>query len=194
MLQHHLGHRAAIERVEINLRGDEMQGLLKPLTVAILRGLLEPHLGQTVNYINAPILASERGIIVSNYKGLEVTTYPNLMTCNVKWEDGGELVIAGAIFNRTEPRVVQIDQYRTDFQPEGTLLIMGSYDVPGVIGKVGTFMADHEINIAGWRTSRVSRGGHTLSVISVDQPLEEDLLAELRAQEFVRHATQISFD
>jgi len=192
-LLHHLGHRTVVERVEIHTRGEEMQGLLKPLTVALLKGLLAPRLGEIVNYINAPILANERGIVVTTSKGMGISSYPNLLSCQVFWKDGFELIVAGAIFNQTEPRIVQVDQYRTDFTPEGTLIIMGSYDVPGVIGKVGTYMADHQINIAGWRTSRVTKGGNTLSIISIDEPLSDALLTDLQSKEFVRHATQVSF-
>jgi len=194
ILEHALGHQAAIERVEISIQGDEMQGLLKPLTVAIVKGILKPVLGDSVNYINAPVIAHERGILVTQSKGFAIDSYPNLLTCRVTWVDGGELIIAGAIFNQTEPRIVQIDRYRTDISPQGTLLVMGGFDVPGVIGRVGTFMANHQINIAGWRTSRINKGGHTLSIIIIDEPLEPALLDELRENEFVRHATQITFD
>jgi len=193
LIHHSLGHRTGILRVEINISGHEMEGLLKPLTVALLKGLLAPRLGKSVNYINAPVLANERGILVTQSKGLALDSYPNLFTTRVEWDDGGELVVAGAIFNQTEPRIVQVDRYRTDFVPDGTLLFMGSFDVPGVIGRVGTFMAENKINIAGWRTSRVEKGGNTLSVISIDDLLAEDLLNDLREREFVRHATQITF-
>jgi D-3-phosphoglycerate dehydrogenase len=193
MIHHHLARRSAIRRIELHIQGDEMQGLIKPLTVALLKGLLAPMYGTRVNYINAPVLAHERGIMVTQTKRLQSDTYPNLLTTQVFWDDGFELVVAGAMFNRTEPHIVTVDQYRTDFVPEGNLLIMGSYDVPGVIGRAGTFMADHGINIAGWRTSRVVKGGNTLSIISIDEPLSEELLAELRSKDFARHVTQIIF-
>ncbi|NJL94148.1 MAG: phosphoglycerate dehydrogenase [Anaerolineae bacterium] len=193
-LQHALGQAAPIQRVSIDVRGEEMQDLIKPLTVGILRGLLAPALGeQVVNYINAPVLAAERGIHVTQTKGLHLKDYPNLLSCQVHWSNGSEIVIAGALFNQTEPRIVQVDRYRTDFTPEGVLLVMGSYDVPGVIGRVGTFMAEHGINIASWRTSRAEKGGNTLSVIAVDEPLDAATLTALREQEFVRHLRQLLF-
>ncbi|MFP4323476.1 MAG: NAD(P)-dependent oxidoreductase [Anaerolineales bacterium] len=193
-LLHHLGRRAPVEKVEVNLSGEEMRGLMKPFTVAILVGLLRPALGEALNFINAPVIAAERGIAVSQSKALSLDAYPNLVGCRVHWADGGSLLVNGALFNQTEPRIVQIDQYRTDFAPQGVLLIMGSYDVPGVIGTVGTFMADQGINIAAWRTSRAEKGGQTLTAISIDTPLGADGLAALRAHDFVRHATQIVFD
>lgn len=191
-LLHHLGHQAAIQRVSLELSGEDMPHL-KPLTVALLKGLLAPALGQHVNYINAPVLAVERGIHVTQGTAISMHSYAKLFSCQVIWEDGFELVVAGVLFNEREPRIVQLDRYRTDFAPAGVLLVMGSYDVPGVIGRVGSFMAEHSINIAGWRTSRVEKGGHTLSIVSIDEALDKALLDELRSLDFVRHLTQIIF-
>lgn len=165
--------------------------MVKPLTVALLKGLLTPVLGDSVNYINAPLMAMERGIHVTQTKGLNATDYANLVSCEVNWEGGQRQVISGALFNRREPRIVQIDEYLGDFVPSGIMLIFGSYDVPGVIGKVGTLMAQHNLNIASWRTGRSEKGGHTMSIVTLDHPLPDGLLDEFRALDFVRHATQV---
>lgn len=191
-LQHYLAD-GPIQRVMLEFKGSEFQELVKPMTVAMLRGLLAPVLGTDgVNYINAPIIAKERNIFVTQAKGLVSTGYTNLLTSQVQWASG-EITVSGALFNHTDPHIVQIDRYRTDVVPEGTLLIIGSYDIPGVIGKVGSFLAENGINIADWRTGRAERGGHTLSVAMLDEPLPEALLALLRQQDYVRHTKQISF-
>jgi len=189
-LQHHLAN-GRIRRVAVEYKGDEIAGLVKPLTVALLKGILSPVLGDSVNYINAPLVAMERGIHVTQTKGLDVADYTNLVSCQVHWEGGGQLIISGALFNHTELRIVQMDLYRTDFVPEGVLLVFGSYDVPGVIGKVGTLLASQAINIGAWRTGRTEKGGQTMTVLTLDQPLSDSLLAEFRGQDFVRHATQM---
>ena len=191
-LQHSLA-RGTIQRVVMEFKGDEFQELVKPMTVAFLRGLLVPMLGSdSVNYINAPILAQERNIFVTQAKGLANPGYSNLLTNQVQWA-GGDLTISGALFNHTDPHIVQIDQYRCDIIPNGTLLIMGSHDRPGVIGKVGSLLGENNINIADWRTGRAERGGNTLSFLMLDEPLPNHLLDLLHEQEFVRHATQITF-
>jgi D-3-phosphoglycerate dehydrogenase len=105
--------------------------------------------------------------------------------------DHADQLISGAMFNRTEPRIMQINSYRTDFIPEGILLVFGSHDQPGVIGKVGTLLAQHQINIAAWRTGRATKGGQTLTVLTLDQPLPDELLGEFRKQDYVRHANQL---
>ncbi|GIK63925.1 MAG: D-3-phosphoglycerate dehydrogenase [Chloroflexota bacterium] len=195
ILQHALA-RGPINRVMLEFRGQEVEGLVKPMTVALLRGLLMPILGEgTVNYINAPVLAHERNIFVSQTKGLDSPDYANLMSCQVHWtgQYAGSTTMAGALFGRTEAHIVKINQYRTDFQPEGVLLVIGSYDRPGVIGRVGLLLSENNINIADWRTGRAEPGGQTLSVAILDEPISDDLLETLRSQDYVRHATQIVF-
>ncbi|MDX2163336.1 MAG: phosphoglycerate dehydrogenase [bacterium] len=183
--------RAAIRRVAVEYRGDEMIGLIRPVTVALLKGLLAPSLGESVNYINAPIIASERGMHVTQAKGLKAGDYASLFTCQVTLDDGEQITIGGTLLDRREPHIVQINDYRMNFVPEGHLLIMGSYDQPGVIGRVGTMMATNGVNIASWQTGRATPGGHTLTVLTLDEPLPESVLFELRQQDFVRHAHEV---
>jgi D-3-phosphoglycerate dehydrogenase len=148
-------------------------------------------LGDSVNYINAPIRAVERGIAVTQAKGLKAGEYASLVSCQVTLEDGEDIFMAGTLLDRREPHIVQINDYRMNFVPQGHLLIMGSYDQPGVIGKVGTLLADNGINIASWHTGRVNPGGHTLTVLTLDEPIGDDVMAQLTRQEFIRHAHQV---
>jgi len=192
-LEHALASsRSPIRRVAVEYRGEDVSGLVKPLTVAILKGILAPVLGDDkVNYINAPILAAERGLQVTQAKGLRTGEYTNSVSCQVICEDGFELVIGGTLLDHKEPHIVQLDDYRMNFVPEGHLLIMGSYDQPGVIGRVGTLMATNNVNIGSWHTGRVKVGGNTLTVLTLDQPIPDAVLNELREQDFVRHAIQV---
>ncbi len=188
-LQHTLA-RYPVRRVAVECRGEDIVGIIKPLAVALLKGLLSPVLGDKVNYINAPIVAAERGIQVTQTKGLKTGDYANLVSCQVTLEDGEEIIMAGTLLDHKEPHIVQINQYRMNFVPEGHLLIMGSYDQPGVIGRVGTLMATNNVNIASWQTGRAEPGGQTLTVLTLDQPLPEDVLSQLLQFDFVRHAHQ----
>jgi D-3-phosphoglycerate dehydrogenase / 2-oxoglutarate reductase len=183
--------RSPVSRVAVEYRGEEMSGLVKAAAVAILKGLLEPILGATVNYINAPVLAAERGIQVTQAKGLKTGDYASLVSCQVTLEDGESIIMAGTLLDRKEPHIVQINQYRMNFVPEGHLLLMGSFDQPGVIGKVGTLMANNNVNIASWHTGRAEPGGHTLTVLALDERLPDGVLNDLRQLEFVRHAHQV---
>lgn len=168
----------AIQRVEVEIKGEELNGQIKPITVAILKGLLEPVLHQTVNYINAPHLARQRGIAISQTSGLPTANYPNLIICQVVW-DGGSRTIAATLFSNDEPRLVQIDEYHFDVRPEGQILVMGNHDCPGFIGRVGTVLGEHSINIAAWRYGRTQPYGMALSFIRVDSDVSDDVMRSL---------------
>jgi D-3-phosphoglycerate dehydrogenase / 2-oxoglutarate reductase len=186
----HVLARHPVKRMAVEFSGDEITGLVKPLTVALLKGLLTPILGEAVSYINVPLLAIERGIQVMQVKGLKTGDYANLVSCQIVLEDGEEIVMAGTMLDHKVPHIVQINEYRMNFVPDGHLLIMGSYDQPGVIGQVGTLMATNNVNIASWHTGRAQPGGQTLTVITLDEAIPETVLDELRQQDFVRHAHQ----
>lgn len=179
--------RTPVRRLGVEYRGDA-HGLVKPLTVALLKGLLTPVLSDQVNYINAPLLAAERGVQVAQAKGLKTVDYNNVVAAQVTLEDGEEILIAGTLLDRRVPHIVLINKYALNFVPEGHLLIMGSYDQPGVIGRLGTLLAENQINIASWHTGRVQPGGSTLTVLALDTPLSDELLDTLRQQDYVRHA------
>jgi len=167
-----------IKRVEVEFQGDEVSAYVKPLTVALLKGLLDPITDTPVNYISAPHLAMQRGISVSETRGLPTPNYANLLSCRVLWGEG-ERLVAGSLLGHEFPRVVQIDAFRIDAQPEGIVLVMESIDVPGVIGRVGTLLGARGINIAEWRLGRIAPEGEALSFINLDTPAPPDVLAEL---------------
>ncbi len=189
-LQHILA-RSAIGRIAIEIIGEDMNGLIKPMTVGILKGLLTPIHGESVSYVNAPVLATEHGWQITQAKGIKISEYSNVITCQITLEDGEEISIAGALLDRQKPYILQINDYRIHFEPRGHLLIMGSYDKPGVIGRVGTLMAENSINIASWHTGRAEPGGNTLTVLNFDEALPESLMELLMNQDFIRHVHQL---
>ncbi len=179
-----------IKRVEVEFQGGEVAEQVKPLTVALLKGLLDPITDQLVNYISAPHLAMQRGISVSETRGLPTPNYANLLSCRALW-DGGERLISGSLLGHEFPRVVQIDTFRIDAQPEGIILVMESIDVPGVIGNVGTLLGKHDINIAEWRLGRIAPGGQALSFINLDSLAPPEMLAELMKLQGVTRVRQV---
>ena len=123
-------------------------------------------------------------------KGLS-TEYANKVNIRVTLEDGEEITMTGTLLDRKTPYIVQINDYRMKFVPEGHLLLMGSRDKPGVIGRVGTMFAEHNINIAGWYTGRTEKAGNTLTVLTLDEAIPSDVIQELEELDFVRHAHQV---
>lgn len=169
-------------RLEVEVKGEGMAELVRPIAVALLTGLMRSlgGAGETVNYINAPARAAERGLAVTQTRGLELVDYPNLLSCRVTWE-GGSRLVAGTLFGGSEGRLVQIDHIRMDARPEGHVLVMFSRDVPGVIGVVGTLLGRHSVNIAEWRLGRDAPGGTALSFINLDDAAPPEALAALNA-------------
>lgn len=176
---------APIERIEIEIKGADISDHIKPITVAILKGLLEPHMEKAVNYINAPYLIERRGIQVSQTRGLPTPDYPNLISCRVEWQGNSSQTVAATLFNQDEPRLVQIDGYRVDVRPEGIILVFRSYDRPGFIGRVGTVLGELGINIATWRTGRTAPGGMAVSFVSVDKDVPDNVINLLQEFELI---------
>lgn len=177
ILQHALAPEP-VRRVEVEVRGEAIANLVRPVAAALLKGLLERGLSDPVNYINAPILAEEHGISIAQTTGVGGTDYPNLISCRVHW-DTGSRVVSGVLFAGSKPRIVQVDGYQLDANPEGVVLVMLNRDVPGVIGQVGTILAAYDINIAEWRMGRDAPGSQAMSFINLDDELPEPVLQGL---------------
>lgn len=156
-----------LRRLELEVKGEGMTELVRPIAVALLTGALRASLAEPVNYVNAPALAAEHGLAVTQTRGLAGVDYPNLLACRATWE-GGQRLAAGTLFGGREGRLVQMDATRMDARPEGHALVMFSRDVPGVIGIVGTLLAQFGVNIGEWRLGRDAPGGIALSFINLD--------------------------
>jgi D-3-phosphoglycerate dehydrogenase / 2-oxoglutarate reductase len=156
-----------IRRVEVEVKGDVVEEMVRAVAAAILKGILSLSAATSINTINAPLLAHERGIEIAQTSGINGLDYPNLISCRAIW-DGGERTLAGVLFGGSEPRIAQMDQYRLEARPEGFVLVMQNRDVPGVIGQVGTILAAYEVNIGEWRLGRNKPGGQALSFINLD--------------------------
>lgn len=183
--------RTTVHRVAVEVRGDDLEGLIKPITVGILKGMISPGMGDRVSTINAPILADEFGWYITQTKGLQTASYSNVVTCQVTLGNEEDITITGTLLDRQEPHIVQINQYRMNFVPGGHMLMIGSYDKPGVIGRLGMLLADHGVNIASWHTGRAEKGGNTLTVLTLDEAIPDDVYVELSDLDFIRHAHRL---
>lgn len=168
-------HEGGIERVTVEYKGEVAGVNVAPLTIAVLKGLLTPILEETINYVNAPVVARERGIEVKEVKSSDAGDFTSLVTIQV---DAGKQTsrIAGALYGRRDPRIVQLDTFRVEIVPEGHMLFILNADRPGVIGEVGQVLGAHDINIARMQCAREERGGQALLIVGVDAPLPADVL------------------
>lgn len=170
--------RGGIEEVSIEYSGDVVDYDVAPMTVSVLKGLLDQMMDQQVNFVNAPIIAKERGIKVVEVKSSRAIDFVSSITIKIK-TNKEEKLVEGALFGKKEPRIVRIDKFFLDAVPEGYLLILHNGDKPGVIGNVGALLAEENINIARLHLGRQTVGGEAVSVWNVDTPISDDQLSRL---------------
>jgi D-3-phosphoglycerate dehydrogenase len=168
----------SIKEVAIEYSGEIASYDLAPLTVYILKGILEPALADRVNYVNAPLLAKERGIKVSESKTSDTEGFTSLITLKTKNKEGVHSV-GGTLFGKGDPRIVRVDTFRTEATPEGNILFMHNYDKPGVIGFIGKTLGSKKINIAKMHLSRQKVGGVAIALIHVDGPVSAEVLKKI---------------
>jgi len=168
-----------IQEVNIEYSGEILKYDVSPITIALLKGLLTPILNENVNYINAPVIAKERGINVKESKSSAVGDYRSMIALTLKTSEI-ESTTAGALFGRQDPRIVRINQYTVDVIPEGHLLILYNNDKPGVIGNICTTIGASNINIARMHLSRLQVEQKAMVVLSTDSPLDSELLKKLK--------------
>jgi D-3-phosphoglycerate dehydrogenase len=169
-----------VAEIDIEYAGDVAQLNLRPVTIAILRGLLLPWCGETVNYVNAPLLAQRRGIRVIESKAAEPEDFVSLLSVRVRDRSGREYLASGTIFGRTQPRIVRVDNFRFEAIPEGSTLLLRNIDQPGVVGRVGTLLGNASVNIARMQLGLDRQTGEALQLLSVDGNVDDAVLEALR--------------
>ncbi len=168
-----------IKEVAIEYGGEILEYNLAPITISLLKGLLTPVLGENVNYINAPVIAKERGINVVESKHSEIGDYKSMIAVTVKTAKE-ESYAAGTIFGQRDARIVRINKFVLDVIPEGNMLVLYNSDKPGVIGNIGLTLGNSGINIARLHLSRELVDGKALVVLSTDSLVSEEVLKKLK--------------
>lgn len=179
-----------ITYVKVKYSGEATQYDTSPITVALVKGLLTPVLGETVNYVNAQVLAKGRGIKVIESKTTEVEEFANLIATEVK-TDKLRSIVEGTLFSKDNPRIVKIDEFYVDAVPHGYMVITFNKDVPGIIGAIGTILGRNKINIAGMTFGRRQQGGRAITVINVDSSVPEEVIREIASADNVYDARLI---
>jgi len=150
-----------------------------PLTIAVLKGLLTPILEDVVNYVNAPVIAKERGIEVKEVKSSDAGDFTSVI--RVRVEAGKKAHrLAGTLHNRKDPRIIEIDNFQVEVVPEGHMMLILNEDKPGVIGAVGQALGDHNVNIARMQCAREDRGGNALLIFGLDASLPAKVLEAIK--------------
>jgi D-3-phosphoglycerate dehydrogenase len=182
--------KGAISRVVVEYSGEVAEHDVSPLTTILLKGLLEPSMDVKVNFVNAPLIAKERGVDITESKNKEAKDFASLISVKVKTEKG-EREVGGTVFEKLGDRLVQIDGFRVDANPQGYMLIVNNIDKPGMIGKVGTFLGQKNINIASMDVGRIKMNEKAVMVLNVDASVPDEVLSGLTKIEGISGATQV---
>lgn len=166
-------------KIEIQYSGEILEYDVAPVTIAFVKGFLTPILKENVNFINAPLIARERGIRVIESKSTEVRDYTTMISSRITTTEE-ESLVEGSIFGRRDPRIVRINEFTLDVMPEGHMILLYNYDKPGVIGNIGLILGNNGINIARLNLSRELIDQKALVVLSTDSPADDSVLSQLR--------------
>ena len=184
---------AAIKDVEVRYAGEVANEEIRPMTNTLLKGLLRAALGESVNYVNAPLVARNRGIKVTVAQDDQSQDYMNQIRVVIVDENNAKHTVAGTVFQNGEIHIIQIDGFVLDIRPEGRLLLIPHQDQPKMIGPVGMLLGEANINIAGMQMGRENIGGSALMVITVDNEVPVDMLKKVEQIKGIEKASYLEF-
>jgi D-3-phosphoglycerate dehydrogenase len=178
-----------LDRLVVEFSGKATELECNPVTRAVLKGLLEKVEGADINYVNAPSIAEKLGIRVSEVKSTEPIDYAELIHVRAV-AAGAETGVAGTFYGSVNnPRVVRINQMPVEVVPQGVVCILSNEDRPGIVGRVGTLLGRHHVNIASMSLGREQAGGRALTVLNLDSAPSDEVLAELKSDKDIYSIT-----
>ena len=160
---------------------------LKPILSAAVNGILRPVLAEGVTIVNALSIAKDRGIEILESTSSASVAFANLVALRLKTAQD-DLSVAGTLFGRNHMRLVDVDGVEVDTIPQGNILLVKNEDTPGIVGKVGTLLGKHGINIARMGLGRKPGSGRAVMLIEIDNDAPPAVLEELPRIPGVREA------
>ena len=181
----------AIARISIHTEGAATELNQKPIVSAVLAGFLRTQT-DTVNMVNAPLLAKERGMEVREVRTEREGDYHTLLRVSVK-TDAGERSVAGTLFGDAAPRLVELFGIKVEADLAGHMLYVVNEDAPGFIGRLGSLLGEEGVNIGTFHLGRRNAGGEAILLLSVDDAVTPDLIAKVRSLAGVKTVRGLSF-
>lgn len=169
-----------VNRLEVQFSGGIMNFPQEPISVAAIKGFLEPSASQPVNYVNARGRAKSRGLEVVETKTSEAGDFTSLLTLKAFTDDGTSQSVSATLFGQREVRIVRFGDLSTEINPTGRIVMIENVDKPGVIGTAAVLLGKHNINIAEMDLERYEPGGRAMTFIQVDGDVNDKALNELR--------------
>jgi len=180
-LQIQLADNAILE-VQINYSGKVTNYDVTPLTTAMLKGLLTPILKDQVNFVNAPVIAAERGIKVVESKTKAPEDFSSLIKLTVKTQKGKN-IISGTIFGNNLLRILRINNFYLEAIPEGHNLLINNLDKPGVIGRITSTLGSYKVNISRMQVGEEKAKKQNVIFLATNVSINDEILKELRGLE-----------
>jgi D-3-phosphoglycerate dehydrogenase / 2-oxoglutarate reductase len=167
------------DTLRIEYRGEIADYDTRLLDVSAQKGLLTSMVFEPLNYVNTPLLARERGLHLETSRVPDGADYTSLVVLRIEGE-GGENVVSGTLIGpRHQPRLVEAMGFDMDIVPEKHMLFIRNEDVPGMIGKLGTILGEHGINIGNMAVGRGEPGSRAAMAVTVDEPVPQEVLEAL---------------
>jgi D-3-phosphoglycerate dehydrogenase len=169
-------------QLDVEVRGEISQYDVKVLELAALKGVFTDIVEETVSYVNAPLLAAERGLAVRLVTDPESPDHRNLVTLRGTLANGSQVSVGGTLIGIAQrERLVEVNGYEVDLEPTDHLAFFTYADRPGMVGTIGGILGESQINIAGMQVARDHRGGHALVALTVDSAIPHPVLEEIAA-------------
>lgn len=176
-----LAHTSPLTSVDVEVRGEITQFDTSVLKLAALKGIFTNVVSESVSYVNAPLLAEQRGIVVRSLSEEESPEYRTVLTIRGALSDGTQISVSGTLAGiKQVEKIVEINGYEVDVPIDDHLIVMQYIDRPGIVAIYGKEFGDAKINIAGMQIARQNVGGKALSVLTVDSPVPASLLEKVR--------------
>jgi D-3-phosphoglycerate dehydrogenase len=168
------------QQIDVEVRGEITEYDVKVLELAALKGVFTDVVEDTVSYVNAPLLAAERGTAVRLVLDSESPDHRNLISIRGTLADGAQVSVSGTLvgINQRE-RLVEVNGFDVDLEPTDHLAFLTYSDRPGMVGTVGGILGDAGVNIAGMQVARDAKGGQALVALSVDTAIPGEALVEI---------------
>lgn len=170
--------KGSVEEVNVEFCGELAAQETSSVTIAFLKGLFTPILQDAVNFVNAPLIAKERGIRVVEAKTSQSTDFTSLVRVTVKTSKGGNM-LAGTVFGKQEPRLVRLNSFGLEALPAGAMLLVYNTNVPGVIGALGSTLGQGGINISRMTVGHKKASEQNIILLNTDTLVSRELLEEV---------------
>jgi D-3-phosphoglycerate dehydrogenase len=172
--------KGPLTEVAIEYAGDFQNLDLSPVTTAVLKGILTPMIKEAVNSVNAPVIAKDRGIKVTETAAASSEDYLNLITVRATTTEASNTA-SGTILGKHEPMVVKINKFRLEMIPQGHSAIIHNLNQPGAIGSIGVLLGKHHINIGQMQVGEEAERDTSIIYIRTDTPIPDEVVEEMRA-------------